>query len=132
MLTHDNRSALREFNRVRMAEEKVYVSSFQRSQTVNSVKLGIKQYKKDHKNVSKSDLRSYEVMVIGINSALLPLTWEGDWEAKQALKLDEFNRQQAQQRDEEETMLRMHHENQMEKFLLSLGLVRFGNLLTSS
>eukprot|EP01127_Copromyxa_protea_P004604 TRINITY_DN14456_c0_g1_i1.p1 TRINITY_DN14456_c0_g1~~TRINITY_DN14456_c0_g1_i1.p1 ORF type:complete len:1014 (-),score=251.52 TRINITY_DN14456_c0_g1_i1:111-3152(-) len=95
MLTFDHRSALREFNRNKLADEK-------------ALKAQIKRYKKENRGLSKGQLKSYETHTTV------------EWETKQIAKAEEFEQQQALQREEEEQLLRCHHDNQMEKALTSL------------
>lgn len=75
--------------------------------------------------MSKAEIRSYEQMVISmfyVSSDIFGLSLQGEWEAKQTAKFLEFQKKQKTQRDEEELMLRNHHESQMERNLLTLGL----------
>lgn len=83
--------------------------------------------------MTRADFRVYEQTILSTHLILScsgeSFLWDniktdgavGDWEAKQQVKLIEFQKKQKAQRDEEETMLRNHHDNQMERFLLALG-----------
>eukprot|EP01126_Amoeba_proteus_P064086 TRINITY_DN8924_c0_g1_i2.p1 TRINITY_DN8924_c0_g1~~TRINITY_DN8924_c0_g1_i2.p1 ORF type:complete len:453 (+),score=124.37 TRINITY_DN8924_c0_g1_i2:46-1404(+) len=96
LLTYDHRTELRDFNKTKASEDK-------------QLKQRIKQYKKENaKKLTKEELKSYEATSIYT------------WELAQAVKFDEFLKKQRAQRDEEESLLRVHHENQMERLCLNL------------
>ena len=102
ILAHDYRAALREFNKIKALEEK-------------NLKAGIKLWKKEHKNATRGDVKTYEQNVTA------------DWEARQTLKLEQFEKKEKQQREEEVSLLKTHHEFQTEKFMTSLGMEFFMN-----
>jgi len=91
LLASDHKSQLRDFNAQKQADEKRLIAT-------------IKDYKKDNrKKFSKAQLEAYGVQQKNI--------WDAEWNEK----LEAFKKEQKEQKDEEESLLKAHHATQTER-----------------
>jgi hypothetical protein len=94
LLTSDHKTQIRDFNTKKAADEK-------------RLQNAVKDYKKDNrKKLSKAQQESY-----GVQQKTL---WDNEW----AQKLSAFVKEQKDQKEEEESLLKAHHASQTERLKL--------------